>query len=278
METLELQGNFQLEVIEESRRQPVLVDFWAEWCGPCRMLGPVLERLAAEPGARFKLVKLNTEQYPELAREYAIQSIPAVKLFVDGKVAAEFVGALPEAQIRRWLDEHIPSEADRLYHTAVSMLREGRIEEGRTALERVIRDDPDHHKARVLLAEMRLEEDPAAVQELLEPIPPESEQADRARKVLRLARQATLLRQEELAEVEGHTPDPRWVERYLEGNRALAREDHREALKAWIEVMEHDRRLDDDGARQACIALFDHLGPDHELTREYYNRFSSALF
>jgi len=278
MTTLELQGDFQTEVLEESRKQPVLVDFWAEWCAPCRMIGPVLEKLAAEPGARFKLVKLNTEMYPDIARQYNIQSIPAVKLFVDGQVAAEFVGALPEPQIRKWLEEQIPSEADKLFRAAASMLQAGQVEEARKVLEEVVQQDPHHHRARLVLAEMLMGEDPAQAKALLEAIPPESEQGDRAQKMLRLARQATVLSEEDLAEVEGHEPQKKWVERYLEGNRALAEGDYRGALEAWIDVMTFDRKLDDDGARQACIALFDHLGPDHELTREFYNRFSSALF
>ena len=278
METLELQGDFQTEVLQESLKQPVLVDFWAEWCAPCRMLGPVLEELAAEPRARFKLVKLNTEMYPDIARQYAIQSIPAVKLFVDGKVAAEFVGALPKPQIRKWLDEQIPSEADKLFGAAGQMMAAGEIERAKESLEVVLQEDPGHDRARILLAEILMQEDPAAAVAMLEPVPLESEHADHAQKMLRLARQATILEAKDLTNPKGHQPKQKWVDLYLEGNRALAQGDYRKALESWIEVLTFDRKLDDDGARQACIALFDHLGPEHELTREFYNRFSSALF
>ncbi len=101
-------GDFQQDVIETSRRKPVLVDFWAPWCGPCRMLSPTLDRLARESKGAWRLVKINTDQHPDLATRYEVRGIPAVKLFVNGAVAAEFVGALPEHAVRQWLDEHLP--------------------------------------------------------------------------------------------------------------------------------------------------------------------------
>ena len=96
--------SFQTEVLDKSHGKPVLVDFWAPWCGPCRVLGPTIEALARESAGRWRLVKINVDRHPELSRRFSIRG---VKLFVDGAVAAEFAGALPEAALRRWLDEHL---------------------------------------------------------------------------------------------------------------------------------------------------------------------------
>ena len=100
---------FQTEVLDKSHDKPVVVDFWAPWCAPCRALGPTLEALARESGGRWRLVKINTDRHPDLTRRFGIRGIPAVKLFVDGVVAAQFTGALPEAEVRLWLGAHLPA-------------------------------------------------------------------------------------------------------------------------------------------------------------------------
>ena len=100
--------DFEKDVIEASHEGPVVVDFWAPWCGPCRILGPTLEKLADEQQDRWTLAKLNTDVYPQFARRYGVQGIPSVKLFRGGEVVDEFVGAMPEPMIRRWLDEALP--------------------------------------------------------------------------------------------------------------------------------------------------------------------------
>ena len=103
--------SFETEVLDKSHEKPVVVDFWAPWCGPCRVLGPTVEKLARASGGAWRLVKINTDRYPELGQRYGVRGIPAVKMFQGGAVVAEFTGALPESQVRAWLAEHLPAPA-----------------------------------------------------------------------------------------------------------------------------------------------------------------------
>src|SRR5512147_1473306 len=129
-------GQFEAAVIDESRRRPVVVDFWAPWCGPCRTLGPVLEKLAAAGGGDWLLAKVNVDDSPELAGRFGVQGIPAVKAFRDGEVIDEFVGALPEREVRRWLDGVAPGPADTAFAEARALLEAGKEAPARQALSR----------------------------------------------------------------------------------------------------------------------------------------------
>ena len=103
---------FQTEVLDKSNEKPVVVDFWAPWCGPCRFLGPTLDKLAKNNGGAWRLVKINTDSHPELLRRFNIMGIPAVKMFVDGEIVDEFVGALPEPEVKKWLERALPTTAE----------------------------------------------------------------------------------------------------------------------------------------------------------------------
>lgn len=105
--------DFEEDVIQTSHRKPVLVDFWAPWCGPCRILSPTLDKLAKESAGRWRLVKINADTFPDLTRRFGVRGIPSVKLFVDGVVKDEFVGALPEHAVREWLDRALPENGSR---------------------------------------------------------------------------------------------------------------------------------------------------------------------
>ena len=146
--------DFQAQVIERSRTLPVVVDFWAEWCAPCRILGPVLERLAEKHAGEWELVKVNMERNQQIALDHEVRGIPNVKLFIDGEVADEFTGALPEAAVEQWLCKAIPGKHDQQIHEAYSLLLKGSPERAEALLRQVLEQDPANVRAKLLLAQM----------------------------------------------------------------------------------------------------------------------------
>ncbi|MCG3158392.1 MAG: hypothetical protein DKINENOH_05034 [bacterium] len=261
---------FQKEVLAASHQTPVLVDFWAEWCGPCRILGPVLEKLAQEAQGKWRLVKVNTDMEPELAQQFRIQSIPAVKLFFDGKMIAEFLGALPEREVRRWLEQNIPSAARRELESARAALQSGDHATARKRLESVLKSDPQNVEARVLLAGLWAAGDLDKAHELVRDIPEGTPFSNKIEAI------QTLHRLSHLPE-SGGEPAADW-QLYRQGIAAFRAGNYAGALEAWVEIVGRNRHLDEDGARKACVALFTLLGSEHEITQTYHRRFTSALY
>jgi putative thioredoxin len=264
--------NFSEQVLDRSFQTPVLVDFWAEWCGPCKTLGPVLERLADENGKRWALAKLDTEQFPDVAAQYGVRGIPNVKLFVDGKVEAEFTGALPERAVRQWLEKVLPSEYRKLTEQAEALLASGNTEAAKELLEKVVEAEPANVPARVLLARIYVPTDPDRAAQLVEAIEEDSnlflvvEGIRTIAELKRKARRADAL------------PESGVKKKYLDAIEALGQLDFDSALHKFIEVLREDRYYDDDGPRKACIAIFKYLGENHNTTLKYRREFSSALY
>lgn len=166
-------SDFPKEVLERSFDIPVLVDFWAEWCAPCRMLSPILERLAQQNAGKWALAKVNTERLPDVASKYAVQSIPNVKLFVEGKVVGEFVGAQPEYVIMQWLRKNLPSKLQARIDLARTLIAEQREADARTLLENVLAAEPGNQEVKVLLAQLCVFEDPTISRPPRKPNTPE---------------------------------------------------------------------------------------------------------
>jgi putative thioredoxin len=269
-------GDFDVEVLERSHEIPVLVDFWAEWCGPCRMLGPVLEQIAEENEGRFELVKLDTDAAPHTATHYGIRSIPAVKLFVGGKVIAEFVGALPGGTIRKFLAEHLPSVADAKLSEGQAKLAADDHAGARAAFEAALALDPDHPKAHLALARLALDEgDATSVEQHVEAIDastPEREQAGFVRKALVFRRECDAIGGRLAAEARV-TADPKDVDAWYALGCCLAVEHQwQQALDAFLESVMRKNKHRDAAAHKAMLTVFGLLGRDHELTDPYQRK------
>jgi len=238
--------DFQQEVIERSKQLPVVVDFWAAWCGPCRMLTPALEEATARREGDVLLAKVDVDANPGLSQAFGVQGIPAVKAFKDGRVVDEFVGAQPPANVERFFDGLVPSEADRLVATG-----------DEAALRRALELSPGRADAAVPLARMlraRGEDDEALT--LLANVAG-SFAADGLAARIRLERAGE--------------PD------LTAAFAALDRGDHAAALEELVTTVAADGAARDD-VRQVMVGVFDELGPEHDLAREYRRRLASALY
>jgi putative thioredoxin len=254
--------NFGTAVLEESKRRPVVVDFWAEWCQPCRLIGPVLERLAGESNGEFLLAKLDVDANPQASAAFRIQSIPAVKAFRDGQLVNEFIGAIPEQAIRQWLQTVVPSEADHLVDRGEEAEREGRVGEAERLYRKALELQPDHPGAtlgRGRLAAGRGDLEDART--LLQPLRPNPE-AERVLAAIEVS--------------EWGEPSPNGEGPLEGGQRAAAEGRYREALDAFLAQVQAGE--DSQEAREAMIKLFAVLGDEDPLTIEYRRKLAAALF
>jgi putative thioredoxin len=273
-------ADFEREVLERSRRVPVVVDFWAPWCGPCRALGPLLERLADEHAGAFVLAKLDVDRAPGVAQRYGVRSIPLVLGFRDGEAVAEFVGAQPEAAVRQFLERLLPTEADRLAAEADELAAGGHENAAEERYRAALARAPRHGAALVGLAELLGRRgEVAEALALLERAVPTGALVARAEQLaarLRVRGEGGADEAALRARIAANADD---LAARLELGRALAaRGDYEAALAELLRVVERDPQLDDQAARRAMLDVFELLGRDHPLVERYRGELARALF
>ena len=273
--------NYQSAVVEQSRRVPVLVDFWASWCQPCQMLMPVLAKLADDYQGKFILAKINTEEQQALAAQFGIRSIPTVKLFRNGEPVDEFAGALPETEIRKFLDKHIPRESDALVEQAQQLLLQGDAEGALALLEQARASDPANSNIDLALAQTHAAAgDIAKAEEILARLPADLRDKSEVRTLQGLLFFEGLLagaptREELTRRLEADADDTE--ARYLLAAHHAVDQHYEEAMDELLQLMKTNRNYGDDAARKALLKLFDILG-DNPLVPRYRSRMMSLIY
>ncbi len=271
---------FEAKVIEPSLQVPVVIDFWAPWCGPCKTLTPLLEKLAEEYAGRFLLAKVDSDRNPELAQHFGVRSIPAVKVLFQGQLVDEFTGALPEGQIRAFLDRiALPAAGGNLREEAAALVAEGRLEEALAKLVEASQASPDDEAVRLDAADvlMQLRRNDEAGQLLAGDYAKEVDRANALRARLALATSAA-----DTGELEARlAANPADHATRLELARAYAGQSRfREALENALEVVIRDRFFDEGAGRKALLQIFEALGGSEQyddLVREFRRKLSAAL-
>jgi len=274
-------SDFQQQVLERSNTVPVLVDFWAAWCAPCRSLMPLLAKLAEDYGGKFFLAKVDTEAERELASQYGIRSLPTVKLFRNGKPVDEFMGALPEASVREFLDRHLPRESDALIDRALEAMTAGKPDEAISGLRAALEQDTYYLRSRLELARCLMQA--GKLDEADETLTAVSiADADKP-EIKSLKAQLGIARNVAVA------PDKKQLEQRITDNpkdcearmqlaaRLVLEQDYKSAMDQLLEVVRRDRSYDDDAGRRALLDIFSLLGDSDPLVKQYRGKLAMAL-
>jgi putative thioredoxin len=274
--------DFEQAVVQRSHEVPVVIDFWAPWCGPCRALGPTLEKLADEQQGKFILAKINVDENPMLAQAFQVQSIPAVKAVRNGALAGEFLGAQPEPNVRRFIEQLLPSEAESLAREAQRLEEAGKAQGAESLYRAALAKEANQPLALLGLARVlvqRGEENDA--QTLLSRIPntvPEHAAAQQLLAQLRL-KQTGAKAGDEQKYRDLLTADPNDLDARFELSQVLAAVGRfEEALTELLTIVKKDRKFRDDGARKAMLEIFEVIGSRSDLAEQYRSELAKVLF
>lgn len=276
-------ATFMADVIEASRTQPVIVDFWATWCGPCKQLGPALEKAVEAAKGAVKLVKIDVDKNPAVAGQLRVQSIPTVYAFVDGRPVDGFQGALPESQVKQFVDRLTgpaePDAIDDILALAAESLQLGDIGGAAQAYAQALQIEPGHPKAIAGMARLYLQNgDAERAQELLAMAPADAKDAelDSVRAALKLAAAGA---SETAAQEQRLAANPDDHEARLELAKALAgRGAYDEAADHLLHIIQRDREWNDQAARKQLLEVFEAAGPTSDVAKQGRKRLSAILF
>ncbi len=273
-------ADFEAQVLVRSESVPVVVDFWAEWCGPCRALSPALESLAQQYAGAFVLAKVDVDAAPQTAAAHGVRSIPTVLGIRDRTIRAEFVGAQPEPALRQFIESLLPTEADGLAVEAAQLAAAGDAAAAEERFRAALAKEARHGRALIGLARLRAAAgDVDEGLDLLAHVLPHETVADEAERLaaeLRVAREGDADPEALRAQVEAAPEDP--AARLSLGRALAASGRHAEALEALVEAVRRDPDYEDGAARRAMLDLFEVLGGEHELTQRFRSELARALF
>lgn len=272
--------DFQQVVIDGSKKVPVVVDFWAEWCGPCRVLKPILEKLADEYQGKFILAKVNADYNQELAARYGVRGIPSVKAFVGGQIVDEFSGALPESAVREFLERIIPSPAEELRLKATELKAQGDRAKALQVLAEASKLDPRNEAVRLDAAEIMLDVDQIdEAARLLESLSADTRTEARAQQLLaRLNFARSKASGEDEAGLRAHiAANPGDMDTRLRlANLLIASGRYAEGMDELLEMIRRDKAWNEEAARKTMLSVFNLLGAS-PLVSEYRRKLASAL-
>jgi putative thioredoxin len=271
---------FEKEVVDRSHEVPVLVDFWAGWCGPCRVLGPTLERLANEAQGKFVLAKIDVDRSPRHAQAFGVRGIPTVIAFRGGKLVAEFSGALPEESVREFLRKVIPSPADGLFDRA-EKLRSQDSTKAEAIYREALAAEPGHPGAAVGLAEILVSRgETAEASSLVAPLVPAGplvERVARLQSEIKLRDRKPELSENELRARIAQSPEPGPL--LLDLGKLLAAEKrYPEALEVFLQAARADRKLAEGEAKELMVEIFHAVGVRSPLADDYRARLTRLLY
>ncbi|AJZ60166.1 thioredoxin [Paraburkholderia fungorum] len=277
-------ATFERDVITASTLAPVLVDFWAPWCGPCKTLGPMLEKLEAEAAGKWKLVKVNVDENQELAAHFQVRSIPHVMAFADGQPVDQFVGVLPESQLREFIERLVPQGAEAARLEAQAALAEGRREDAYNALQAALAYDPGFDEARMDRIEMLLEDQRIdEARNEVDLLSPKTTQGIDARfnaiktRLDAVDAAADLPPTDALeAKVAAHPDD--LEARFDLASALIARRKYEGALEHLLAIVQRDRTFREDIGRKTMLSVFDLAAHQPELVSQWRRKLSALLF